>query len=59
MISYESVVMIMNNETNEKLKCSHDPLQCKDMPIGMYRCSECGQMAVAGMGHLNYEEWMK
>jgi hypothetical protein len=59
IISYESVAMIMNNKIDEKLKCSHDPRQYKDMPIGMYHCPECGQMVVAGMKHPDYEEWMK
>jgi hypothetical protein len=37
------------------MKCAHDPKQYAGMPIGMYRCPECGEMVIAGCDHTDYD----
>lgn len=32
-------------------KCTHDPTQFKNLPIGMYHCPQCGEMVLASIGH--------
>lgn len=35
-------------------KCTYDPSEFKNQPIGMFHCPECGEMVLAGMSH---PEW--
>ena len=34
--------------------CPHDPRETIG-PIGMYHCPECGEMVLAGIGHIDWE----
>jgi hypothetical protein len=35
-------------------KCSYDPKEYANAPIGMFHCPDCGEMVIAGMEH---PEW--
>ena len=37
------------------VKCKEDPTKLKGQPIGMYHCPECGEMLIAGIPHLDYD----
>ena len=32
-------------------KCTYDPKEYANQPIGMFHCPECGEMVLAGMDH--------
>lgn len=41
------------------MKCKFDPSLYKNKPIGMFHCPECGEMVIAGLPHLDYNNITK
>jgi hypothetical protein len=39
-----------------KAKCPFNPTIYKDKPIGMFHCPWCGEMVLAGILHVDYDE---
>lgn len=36
-----------------------DPIQLKGAPLGQYHCPYCGEMVLAGVDHIDYNEEIK
>jgi hypothetical protein len=37
-------------------KCTFDPMEYANEPIGMFHCPKCGEMVLSGMPHPDYEK---